>query len=172
MLKRISFALVVSYLGLALFAVPVFAYPVTGSVFPEFDTSTNGTATYQFTGLPSTASFLAVAFPSNTFNWFAPVPASQTQGALVLPGGNALGLLQWQVPDLTFKVSFSLVDMNYNWEQQFWGFGLNGCNWVRFCGTTDATVSNPPVPEPATMLMLGISMVSFAGYQRMREKKS
>jgi len=163
-------------LGVILSSSTLHAYPVSGTVDVAYSSSNSGGATYHFYNIPSSVPKLALVFKNNTFASVDLVPESLSAGLSFLEPTqtkNALimNFLQGNLSELSFKVDFTLLDHNFNWEQTFAGLIGEGCQLNEaYLGTTDLR-SETPVPEPATAVLLGISMLSLAGYGKFRLKK-
>jgi len=179
-------------LALFLIAPDLLAYPILGTVDPGFasgyslSSSTSGTATYSFknlTGAPLiNLTQISLQFEDDVFDNITVVSGSQPAGwnVSVSPFGPHYNMLNIQDPSnlgiapggtLSFEVKFALLDNALAldaagawdeggyWEQQWWGSSN---------GQPIAGGSTAPIPEPATMLLFGISLLTVAGYGRYR----
>lgn len=167
--------------GVILSTSAVHAYTVNGTVDAVFSSGDSGTATYFFDNVPDVPAsvprlaLLALLFRKDVFVSAALLPGSLSPGLSALhpvktTNGTIMNFLHTGLPELAFSVDFTLRDPNFNWEQRFGGLVLAGYEIDAYRGST---VLNPqaPVPEPATAMLMGISMLTLAGYGRLRLKK-
>jgi hypothetical protein len=178
-------------LGLLLIVPDLFAYPVAGYVDPGFGsgydlgTSTTGTATYTFDNLLSPYNLnlngVVLYFEDDVFdvNNTSPVLGSLPTGWVFQPLlDTSAGFLQITltqgsgIPEggkLSFQMDFKLWSdaLALNWD--------SGQPWVQpfqvhYTGIDPLAAPSwtAPVPEPMTMLLFGVSMLSAAGYGRYR----
>ncbi len=175
------------------------AFPVLGYVDPGFSngydlgSSTTGTATYYFKNLPSTIpggltlSSLMLTFEGDVFDLTntTPITGSQNPGWIFKPtlnlGSYEIEILTSQpgmgIPEgdqLTFQVNFTLLDdaltLNPLWDEGGYWQQRFGVKYKEVPNLLDGG-STSPIPEPGTMILLGISVLSFAGYGKLRMKK-
>jgi len=178
-------------------AFPVLGYVDPGfSNGYDLGSSTTGTATYYFKNLPSTIpggltlSSLVLTFEGDVFDLTntTPIAGTQNPGWIFKPtlnlGSYEIEILTSQpgmgIPEgdqLTFQVNFTLLDdaltLNPLWDEGgYWqqAFGAK----IKTAAGADVQLpfggSTSPIPEPGTMVLLGISVLSFAGYAKARMK--
>ncbi len=159
----------------------------------DLGSSTTGLALYTFENVAPGAGenmvALSLGFESDVFDLAltAPVAGSANPGwSLDWVGfGPDKAILSWNSPglpegeQLSFLVDYTLQDDAISlddagaWDEAsstpgYWqqGFGVRYGNGMIGGGST------APVPEPGTLLLLGVSMVSFAAYGRKRLNRS
>ncbi len=126
------------------------------------------TAHYAFSNLPTDYGILALSL--NLDRPYALVANSQTAGWYMgVHDGNLLLVGRSNGVDtpgqLKFEVNVDLTDgIEKDWHQSFLGVYTKCLRIVKFCGTIDRP--GYPVAEPGTMILLGISMLTLAGYGR------
>lgn len=176
MIARIVIFFTILSAGVILSYSAVQAYTVNGTVDVVFANGDSGTATYSFDNVPASVSRLALVFRKDVFADAALVPGSLSPGLSTLDpvqtrNGTIMNFVQAGLPELTFSVDFTLLDRSFNWEQRFGGLVVAGSEADE--AYSGSTVLNPqaPIPEPATAVLLGISMLTLAGYGRLRLKK-
>ncbi len=194
MLHKTRKVLVGGLLAIFLVAPDLFAFPVLGYVDPGFGsgydlgTTTAGTATYYFKNLTEVSAGKAfkiqLHFEGDVFDLAhtTPVYGSQTPGWHFTPpihlGPNydietifdPVGIVSGET--LSFQVNYTLLDDALSldsfwneggyWQQKWTAKHLLGQDIVDDGGST------APIPEPATMLLFGISLLTVAGYGRYR----
>ncbi len=131
------------------------------------------TAQYVFSNLPT--DYGAMALLLDFQSPFTPVLNSQTLGWYMgTADGNLLLATKSGLPVtpglLNFDVNVDLSDgVQWDWHQSFLGVYTKCLRIVKFTGTIDRP--GYPVAEPGTMILLGISMLTLAGYGRRQMMK-
>jgi len=197
---KVALALFLGILFFApnVFAYPVLGYvdPASGSAY-SLATTTSGTATYSFRIgdiSPYTLGGINVSFEDDVFdpaNTYV-IPGSQPSGWTLSFGPSFGGLHIASTSDpsnigiasnhaLSFQVHFKLLqdaltlDSLGAWSeggpwQQGWAPTYIDAQGNNISGSIGG--STAPVPEPATMLLFGISLITVAGYGRYRIKRN
>jgi len=196
MAHKIGKVLVGVVLAIFLVAPDLFAFPVLGYVDPGFGsgydlgTTTTGTATYYFENMTTVPAGRAIkiqlAFEGDVFDLAhtAPVIGSQTPGWAFLPTlslgpfyeiettvSPLLGIEPGET--LSFQVNYTLLDdalsLDSLWDEGgYWQQKWTAKHFLGKDFIVDDGGSTAPIPEPATMLLFGISLLSVAGYGRYR----
>ncbi|NOY53172.1 MAG: PEP-CTERM sorting domain-containing protein [Deltaproteobacteria bacterium] len=195
MIKKMWKITMVAFLGVLFLAPDLFAFPVLGYVDPGFgsgyslSTTKVGTATYTFKNLVSGSNLnlqsISLDFEKDVFDMdnTSPVSGSLPPGWYFAPPID-LGTYSFQITftpgfgipeggELSFQMDYTLWDdaLSLDWDEGgYWeqGFGVKytGVHLLVPGGST------APVPEPATMLLFGISLITVAGYGRHRMNRN
>jgi hypothetical protein len=89
---------------------------------------------------------------------------SYLSNAEVMTYVNQYGLSGWGNNETHYGVSFDLSGLNLE-NQEFWA------HFTMECGNDNLMGHAAPVPEPATMLLLGTGLIGLAGISRRKMKK-